>query len=56
MESGSLFAAATVVTEAWLGMVRTQASTLSSDEHVVRETVALAAALIDSGRPQIPSA
>jgi len=48
--------AATVATEAWLGMVRTQASTLTSDEHVVRETVALAAALIDSGRPQIPSA
>ena len=48
--------AATVATEAWVGMVRTRASTVADDdEHLVHETVALAVALLESGRPQLPS-
>lgn len=47
--------AAAVAAEAWLSLVRTQASTAAGhDEHVARETVALAAALLDSGRPRLP--
>jgi hypothetical protein len=48
--------AAVVATEAWLGLVRTQASAVADDdEHLVHETVALAAALMESGRPQLRS-
>ncbi len=44
-----------IATEAWLGLVRTQASAVAGgDEHLVPETVALAAALPESGRPQLP--
>ncbi len=47
--------AAAIATEAWLGLVRTQASAVAGDdEHLVHETVALAAALPESGRPQLP--
>lgn len=46
--------AATVATEAWLGLVRTQASaSAGDDEHLAHETVALAADLLGSGRPQL---
>lgn len=44
-----------VAIEAWLSLVRTQAGPLAGDdEHLVQETVALAAELPESGRPQLP--
>jgi hypothetical protein len=43
-----------VAIEAWLSLVRTQAALLADDEHLVQETVALAAGLLESGRPQLP--
>jgi hypothetical protein len=47
--------AASVAVEAWLGLVRTRASTAAGDgEHLVHETVVLAVALLESGRPQLP--
>jgi hypothetical protein len=46
--------AATVATEAWLSLVRTRASTLADDEHLVHDTAAMAVALLESGRPQLP--
>jgi hypothetical protein len=47
--------ASSVVTEAWLGLVRSYASVVADgEEHLVRETVALAAALLESGEPQLP--
>ena len=47
--------ASSVVTEAWLGLVRSYASVVTDgEEHLVRETVALAAALLESGEPQLP--
>ena len=48
--------AASVAEEAWLGLVRTRASVTVGDEgHLVHETVAPAAALLESGRPQLPA-
>ncbi len=48
--------AAAVAEQAWLGLVRTRASiTVGDEEHLVHETVALAAALLESGRPQLPA-
>jgi hypothetical protein len=47
-------AAAAVATEAWLGLVRTQAAASAGDDgQLVHETVALAASLLGSGRPQL---
>ena len=47
-------AAAAVATEAWLGLVRTQAAaSAGDDEQLVHETVTLAVALLGSGRPQL---
>ena len=43
-----------IATEAWLSLVRTQVSTVADDEHLVQETVALATALLEIGRPQLP--
>ncbi len=42
--------AATVATESWLGLVRSRASVLAGDERLVRETVALAVDLLESGQ------
>ncbi len=42
-----------IATEAWLGLVRTQVSAVADDEHLAQETVALATALLESGRPQL---
>jgi len=42
-----------IAAEAWLGLVRTQASTVADDEHLAQETVALATALLESGRTQL---
>lgn len=48
--------AAAVATEAWLAMVWTRASAVADDdEHLLHETVALAVAMLESGRPQLPS-
>jgi hypothetical protein len=47
--------AAAVATEAWLGTVRTRASSFADDEHLVHETVALAVALLEDSRPQLQS-
>ena len=47
--------ASSVAKEAWLGLVRSYASAVAGgEEHLVRETVALAAALLESGGPQLP--
>jgi len=47
--------AASVAVEAWLGLVRIRASTVAgSEEHLVHETVVLAASLLEGGRPQLP--
>ena len=47
--------ASSVATEAWLGLVRSYASVVpGGEERLVRETVALAAALVQSGGPQLP--
>lgn len=44
-----------VAVEAWLSLVRTQVGPLAGDdEHLVQETVTLAAELLESGRPQLP--
>jgi hypothetical protein len=46
--------AAVAATEAWLGLVRTQASASAGDDgHLAHETVTLAADLLGSGRPQL---
>ena len=46
--------AAAVATEDWLGLVRTQAGASGGDDgHLAHETVALAADLLGSGRPQL---
>ena len=46
--------AASVAEQAWLGLVRTRASAvMGDDEHLVYETVGLAAALLESGLPQL---
>ena len=47
--------ASSVANEAWLGLVRSYASVVAGgEERLVRETVALAAALVESGGPQLP--
>jgi hypothetical protein len=44
--------AATVATQAWLDLAGTRASAVAGDhERLVHETVALAVALLESGRP-----
>jgi hypothetical protein len=43
-----------IATEAWLSLVRTQVSTIASDRHLTDETMALATALLEGGRPQLP--
>jgi hypothetical protein len=43
-----------VAAEAWLGLVRIQVSTDVDDEHLARQSLALATALLESGRPQLP--
>lgn len=48
--------AATVATEAWLSLVRAYASAVAGGrEDLVHETAELGAALLESGRPQLPS-
>jgi hypothetical protein len=46
--------AAAVASQAWLGMVRSRASAVADDEQLVHETMALAAALLESGHSQLP--
>ncbi|MGH3207275.1 MAG: hypothetical protein ACRDNO_05915, partial [Trebonia sp.] len=46
---------AAITTEAWLGIVRLGASSLGHDERLVRETVALAIALLEDSCPQLRS-
>jgi hypothetical protein len=47
--------AATVATEAWLSLVRAYASAVAGDDtDLLHETAALGAALLESGRPQLP--
>jgi hypothetical protein len=46
---------AAITTEAWLGIVRTRASSLADDECLVRETVTLAIAVLEGSRPQLQS-
>jgi hypothetical protein len=47
--------AAAVAPEAWLGLVRTRATAIAAgDERLVQATVALAAVLVESSRPQLP--
>jgi hypothetical protein len=48
--------AATLATGTWLGLVRIRASAVAGDdERLVHETVALAIAVLESCRPQLPS-
>lgn len=47
--------AAAVAAEAWLGLVRTRATAIAAgDERLIQATVAFAATLIESSRPQLP--
>lgn len=47
--------AAAVAAEAWLGLVRTQATVIAArDEGLVQATLVLAAVLLESSRPQLP--
>ena len=47
--------AAVIAAESWLGLVRARAAAIAADEeHLVQATVALAAALMGTGRPQLP--
>jgi hypothetical protein len=47
--------AAAVAAEAWLGLVRARvAATAAEDENLVQATVAFAAVLVESSRPQLP--
>jgi len=47
---------ASMAKQAWLSLVRTQASTVAGDdERLVHETAALAAALLENGRPGFPA-
>ena len=49
--------AAAIALEAWLGLVRAKVAAIAAgDELLVRDTVSLAAGLVDSGRPQLPPA
>lgn len=44
-----------IAIEAWLTLIRTQVGTGADDERLSREIIALAAALLENGRPQLPS-
>ena len=44
-----------IATDAWLSLVRTKVSTIADDEHLGQEIMALATALLESDRPQLPS-
>ena len=47
--------AAAVAVEAWLGLVRVRATAIAADdERLVRDTLALAAVLVERGRPELP--
>jgi hypothetical protein len=47
--------AAAVAAEAWLGLVRARvAATAAEDENLVQATMAFAAVLVESSRPQLP--
>jgi len=47
--------AAAVARESWLGLVRARVTTIAADDdHLVQATVALAAAFVGNGRPQLP--
>ena len=49
--------AAAVAAEAWLGLVRARVTAIAAgDERLVQATVALAAVLVESSRPQLPPA
>jgi hypothetical protein len=49
--------AAAVARESWLGLVRAQVTAIAADDdHLVRATVFLAAALVGNGRRQLPPA
>jgi hypothetical protein len=49
--------AATIASEAWLGLVRVRVIMISDgDERLVQEATALAAELLEAGRPQLSSA
>lgn len=49
--------AAAVATEAWLGLVRAWVTTVvKGEEQLIGETVALAVALAETGRPKLPAA
>ncbi len=48
--------AAAVAAQAWLGLVRARVTAVAAgEEHLVQDTVALAAVLLESARPQLPS-
>jgi hypothetical protein len=48
---------AAVAVEAWLGLVRARVSEIAAgDERLMRDTVALAAVLVERGRPELPPA
>jgi hypothetical protein len=48
--------AAVVASEAWLGLVRASVTmiALAGEEYLIEETLALAAALVEIGRPELP--
>ena len=47
--------AAAVAAEAWLGLVRARVTAIAAgEEGLVQATVALAAVLVESSRPQLP--
>ena len=47
--------AAAVAAEAWLSLIRTRVTAIAAgDERLVQATVALAAVLVESSRPQLP--
>jgi hypothetical protein len=47
--------AAAIATQSWLGLVRTRVTGIAAgDEDLVHDTVALAAILLESARPQSP--
>jgi hypothetical protein len=49
--------AAAVATGAWLALVRARVTAIAAGEdHLVQDTVALAAAVLESARPQLPPA
>jgi hypothetical protein len=49
--------AAAVATEIWLGLVRAWVTTVArGEEQLIGETVALAVALAETGRPKLPAA